>query len=177
MVPEGLPRSFPGLGASRHRGWQLKSGEFEDRDLRLFDAILETLKAEGCVDEKRVYSTGFSNGGMFSNLIGCRRADVVAAIAPVGGGGPGERSCGGPVSVLITHGTADPVVPYRSGRASFQRWRALNGCEGEPAAAPTSCVEAPGCRARTRLCSFSGEHEWPGGVSRRIAEFLQAQEK
>lgn len=177
VAPEGVARRIQGLGMSRHRGWQLTTGEFDDRDLHLFDAILETLLGEGCVDSKRVYSAGFSNGGFFSNLLGCRRPDAIAAIASVAGGGPDAPPCGEPVPVLITHGTSDPVVPYGSGKESFRRWRAENGCEGQPARAATSCVEATGCRAPVTFCSFSGGHRWPGGTSRRIVEFLRSQRK
>ena len=177
VAPEGAPRRFPGLGSSQHRGWQIESGEFEDRDLRLFDAILKTFLAEDCVDSRRVYSTGFSNGGFFSNLLGCERADAVAAIAPVSGGGPREKSCDGRMPVLIMHGTSDDVVPYAQGEESFRRWSAENGCERQPSAAPTACVEATGCSADVRFCSFSGRHVWPGDAARRIVDFLRPQVK
>jgi polyhydroxybutyrate depolymerase len=132
------------------------------------------LARQGCIDPKRIYSTGFSNGGFFSNLLGCQRAGVVAAIAPVSGGGPQERSCGGPVAVMITHGRADDVVPYREGERSFQSWRAVNACESPGDATAGSCVGARECVRDTRFCSYGGGHRWPHGAAQRIAQFFQA---
>ena len=175
VAPEGMVRSFPGLSGTPRPGWQIASGEFGDRDLHLFDAIVESLRRRGCVDPNRIYSTGFSNGGFFSNLLGCQRGEVVAAIAPVSGGGPRERPCGSPVPVMVTHGSVDEVVPYREGERSFQSWLVENTCRspGEPSA--TSCVSAQDCDTDTRFCSFRGGHRWPRGAAERIADFFRAQ--
>jgi polyhydroxybutyrate depolymerase len=177
VAAEGAPRRFPGLGSSQLRGWQIRSGEFEDRDLRLFDAILKNLQDEGCADSQRIYSTGFSNGGYFSNLLACKRGDVLAAVAPVSGGGPLDRACDAQVPILITHGTTDEVVPYSEGKQSFERWRAKNGCEGRPSESLAGCVDGSGCSAATRLCSFSGGHQWPSSGAPRIVKFLKSRSR
>jgi polyhydroxybutyrate depolymerase len=48
----------------------------------------------------------------------CDRADLIAAVAPVAGTLGINVPCNPsrPVSVLQTHGTADPVVPYDAAR-------------------------------------------------------------
>src|SRR5262245_8632436 len=50
-------------------GWQHGAGEQEDRDLKLFDAVLASMKEKFPIDEKRVYATGHSNGGGFTYLL------------------------------------------------------------------------------------------------------------
>jgi polyhydroxybutyrate depolymerase len=173
VAPEGLPRRCPGLSPMSQPGWQIALGEFEDRDLQLFDAIVELLRRRGCIDPQRVYSTGFSNGGFFSNLLGCQRGEVVAAIAPVSGGGPREGGCSGPVPVMITHGSADDVVSYREGERSFRRWLRQNACGEAGDASATACIAAQDCERDTRFCSFRGGHRWPRGAEERIAEFFR----
>ena len=70
-------------------GWQKKSGDQEDRDLKFFDAVLASLKKDYKVDEKRIYATGHSNGGSFTYLIWAKRGETFAAFAPVAAaGGP-----------------------------------------------------------------------------------------
>ncbi|MEX1365365.1 MAG: hypothetical protein AB1Z98_19720, partial [Nannocystaceae bacterium] len=94
VAPRGLPRTFEQFGDTARAGWQIASGELEDRDLALFDGIVAELSGLGCLDPARVYTTGFSNGGFFSNVLACHRGEVIAAAAPVGGGGPFVLPCG-----------------------------------------------------------------------------------
>ena len=69
-------------------GWQKTAGDQEDRDLKFFDTVYETLKKNYRVDTKRVYSTGHSNGGGFTYLLWAERGDMLAAVAPSAGGVP-----------------------------------------------------------------------------------------
>ena len=57
-------------------------GDYDDRDLKFFDAVLARLKQDYRVDAKRIYATGHSNGGGFSYLLWLTRGDVFAAVAP-----------------------------------------------------------------------------------------------
>lgn len=63
-------------------GWQNRSGDHDDRDLKFFDAVLTGLKKEYKVDAKRIYSTGHSNGGAFTYLLALERGELFAAFAP-----------------------------------------------------------------------------------------------
>ncbi len=162
----------------RHAGWQIVPGELGDRDLAFFDALLEDVSARYCIDRAHVTSAGFSNGGFFSNLLGCVRGERLAAIAPVSGAGPiGNPPCGGPVPVLVQHGRRDAVVPFRAGRASFDGWAQRNGCEETGADAEQGCRAAAGCAAETRLCATDAAHTWPSGTSERMVDFLRAQRR
>ena len=172
VAPQGLARRFPGGGRARP-GWQISSGEFNDRDVRLFDALVLELSKRDCLDATRFVSSGFSNGGYFSNLLGCRRGRVLAAIAPVGSGGPYE-SCETPVAAWIAHGKSDRIVRLRDGEASFLAWQERNGC-AEKKTGSEGCVEAQACRRETVLCTFDGGHFWPHHLTADWARFLRDQ--
>ena len=52
-------------------------------DVDFAKAIVEDVSIKYCLNKKKVYSTGMSNGGRMSYRIGCEAADTFAAIAPV----------------------------------------------------------------------------------------------
>lgn len=54
----------------------------------IIDEVLAEAKRLYSIDESRIYAAGFSYGGFMSNLLGCKRPDVYAAVAP----------CGAPIS-------------------------------------------------------------------------------
>jgi polyhydroxybutyrate depolymerase len=75
------------------------------------------LTAQYGIPRGRVFATGLSAGGFMATRLGCQRADVVSAIAPVAGTLASGYPCAPsqPVSVLEVHGNADPVVPFNGG--------------------------------------------------------------
>lgn len=85
-------------------------------DVVYFDAVLEQVASTLCIDEARVYATGLSNGAMFTSVLICERADVLAAAAPVAGimdVEPCDQSQ--PVPIMSFHGTADPILLFNGG--------------------------------------------------------------
>ena len=54
-------------------------------DIGLTRAIIDEANTRLCLDGKRVFVAGFSNGGFMSHRIACEMADRVAAVAPVSG--------------------------------------------------------------------------------------------
>lgn len=139
-------------------------------------ALVEKMKTQACIDSKRVYSTGMSNGAYMSNRLACEHADVFAAIAPVAGTisipvcNPSR-----PVGVFHFHGTADKNVPYDGNATNqpvhdiLQAWADRNGCAPTPAVtfmqADAKCETWSNCNGgvEVKLCSFEGEgHCWPG---------------
>lgn len=162
----------------------------ETDDLGLALAMNKALSADYCVDPKRVYSAGFSNGGFMSYRFVCEAANVFAAVASVSGvlGTPPD-TCKPTraVPILHVHGTADTTVPYAGGPAAgglgalagivfrsvdetMKTFRARYTC-GD-AAKPVSekgdtrCEEWTGCKdgAALELCTVKdGGHQWPGG--------------
>jgi poly(3-hydroxybutyrate) depolymerase len=115
-------------------------------DLAFFDAILATLRAELCIDGKRIFATGHSSGGFMTNQLGCVRGNVLRAIAPLAGGGP-RGKCVGQVAAWIEHGDADPTVALTSGEGSRDAWARANHCDTTKPmpVEPAPCVTYAGC--------------------------------
>ena len=57
-----------------------------DKDVRLFDEVLACLDAQYGVDPDRVFSVGFSAGGLMTDLIGNMRGEKVASLVSYSGG-------------------------------------------------------------------------------------------
>lgn len=85
-------------------------------DTKFVIDALDAVEASTCVDLRRVYVTGLSNGAFFTSALACEYADRFAAAAPVAG----IRDIAGckpsrPVPVVAFHGTADQFVAYDGG--------------------------------------------------------------
>jgi len=162
-------------------------------DVAFVAALIEAVAAQTRVDEKRVYATGISNGAMFSHRVAVALAPRIAAIAPVAGGLPKPLLASfqpqAPVSVLLVHGTLDPLVPYAGGEVrvlasargevvgaeeSAQRWAVHDGCGATPRVDPADgggdCVATrmtyTDCARGTGVALLKldgGGHTWPGG--------------
>jgi polyhydroxybutyrate depolymerase len=156
-------------------------------DVALFRAILAQVGEHVNLDLDRVYATGLSNGGYMSFRLACDAADLFTAVAPAAGA-VGTPEIGGgtnpassdwtdcvpsrPVSVLATHGTADPLIPYPLYKPSLNAIAAGDGCATgtQPAAAPASggdtrCESYEGCPGGIELtgCTVEGGgHCWFG---------------
>ena len=70
-----------GLGSGGSAEWTNANGQ----DIAFTKAILADVRAKYCVDNARIFSVGFSHGGMMSFTIGCEMSDVFRAIAPMSG--------------------------------------------------------------------------------------------
>jgi len=157
-------------------------------DIGFFDDMLARIESEYCVDTKRVYAGGLSNGGFFSNRLACERANVVAAIGPVAGPldiTPCNPSR--PVPIFEVHGTSDPVVYYNGGSASgadsvptaIATWEKNDQCtDPMPATVYTNgsatCTEETMCAggSAVELCVIQGGgHQWPGGKDDYLGNF------
>jgi polyhydroxybutyrate depolymerase len=87
------------------------------RNMNWFGGLLSHVEATACVDENRVFVTGYSNGAFMTSAIACQYSSRVAAVAPVAGIQAVRCRTERPVPVVAFHGTADPLVHY-NGTAS-----------------------------------------------------------
>jgi hypothetical protein len=151
-------------------GWQSHPGEYDDQDLRFVDALLQQISATYKVDERQVFATGLSNGGMFCYLLLVLRPELFAAFSPVAATDvPCPKWARVPRPVLITHGSADPISLSWAQRARNQLQR-LNGCAPTTSAAiPDPCASVPPVILRVH----SGGHEWPDGTTQAIVRFFK----
>jgi poly(3-hydroxybutyrate) depolymerase len=158
------------LGAT---GWSNTNG----RDIAFARAMLDSLLADYCIDEARIFSTGMSYGGFMTTTIGCQLGDVVRAIAPMSGGGRAflKGDCVGQVAVWISHGNHDNIVNFETGLENRDHWLMVNHCgdNGTPVA-PEPCLQYPDCDDGypVHFCEFDGGHTVPAFASEGIWNFF-----
>jgi polyhydroxybutyrate depolymerase len=138
-----------------------------------------------CIDEKRVFVTGHSDGGTASLALAVldKTKKVPAAIAPSAAGWTGKDleayHCPAPIPVMVMHGANDSLFPGWGAQTSAW-WAACNGC----AAAKSKkieggCVAYQGCATggATLYCEGAGSHrDWPN-LNRVMIEFFAHPEK
>jgi polyhydroxybutyrate depolymerase len=189
VYPDGIDLSW-----ADGRGASLPDRQGVD-DVSFLVALADRLTKDLKIEPGKVFATGLSAGAFMATRLACQRADVVAAIAPVAGSLGSAVTCAPsrPVSVIATHGMADPVVPYNGGgmvgrggasdivapQAMVGRWRDLDHCPS----APVEDVPSPGvhrfastgCANGTEVVFVGvdgGGHEWFGGASDVSAQFF-----
>jgi polyhydroxybutyrate depolymerase len=170
-----------GVGKSFHAG--RCCGEASERgidDVALARATIDLVAQEACIDRRRVYSTGFSNGGFLSHRLGCEAADAFAAVASVGGTFAIDRCAPSrPVSVLHIHGKIDAIVKFGGDEAKgwssvatvIDAWVRADRCALDSARevygrGADRCVRSGACAgdAEVTLCRDDrAGHTWPGG--------------
>lgn len=90
-------------------------------DVAFLDDLIDQLVADDGVDPKRIYLTGYSNGGMMTYRYACERPDRLAGAASVAGTDfddhcdPTEA-----IPFIQISGEEDPVVPVLGGKSSLQ---------------------------------------------------------
>jgi polyhydroxybutyrate depolymerase len=155
-------------------------------DVGFVGAMIDSIKGQICIDPKRVFATGFSNGGMLSHRLACQMSDRIASIVAVSGGSgetdydktphPTLFPCrpARPVPVLHIHGTQDTCYPFDGGwgplslvtfepvMVTIQDWVTRNGCgSGSPRTVfnngAASCQLYP-CpkQGEVELCTIDG---------------------
>lgn len=88
-------------------------------DVEWMTTLLDEAEAELCIDTRRVYFAGLSNGAMLTSSIACALSDRVAAAAPVAGvRDPEGCSFSRPVPLVAFHGTDDQYLAYTGGYGS-----------------------------------------------------------
>jgi polyhydroxybutyrate depolymerase len=161
-------------------------------DVGFISALIDGLSASLNIDPKRVYVSGFSNGAVMSNRLGCDLSDKIAAIGYVAGLlGEGVAVNCPPkqhISVVAFHGTADPTAPFNGGPSAagiapsaFQtigKWAEFEGCAATPTITNEPDVDPNdgtrvmrrtygGCKNSMSVILYvieNGGHAWPGNT-------------
>ncbi|MEY4034284.1 MAG: hypothetical protein RL492_1478 [Verrucomicrobiota bacterium] len=183
VFPQGLKTATPLVDKEgRMPGWQPAVGAEGDRDIKLFDAILEDLKKERAIDPKRIYSMGHSNGAAFSYVLWQARPDVLAAIGSVAGSLTVKARDLQPLPVIHVAGENDPLVKYAWQQATFAAVRRFNACteEGKPWAKEgvleaTLYASTKGAPLVTAI--HHGGHEYAKGSTALIIRFFKENPK
>jgi predicted peptidase len=104
-----------------------KGKNFVDIEKTLL-AIVDKTKKEYKVDEKRLYVTGLSMGGMGTWHLICKYPDMFAAAAPIcGRGNPADAAKIKDVPVWNFHGDQDKAVPIKGSQDMIDAIKAAGG--------------------------------------------------
>ncbi len=171
---QGIPTPAPVDREGERNGWQQAAGDHNDRDLKFFDAVFETLKAEYSIDERRIYATGHFAGATFTYLLWSQRPDVFAAFAPSAGGGEVVQTITTPKPVMMIAGENDQVFRIRNYRRIIAGVLTLNGCEREGEQWAQDCTHFTSSTG-TPVVAFvhNGNHAFPEAAPPLIVRFFQ----
>jgi polyhydroxybutyrate depolymerase len=141
-------------------------------DVGFARAVVADVQKRLCIDSKRIYAAGMSNGAILTYRLACEAADLFAAIGPVAGRLALLKPCtpSRPVPIVHHHGTLDTFVQYSAGSATVAGWVQRNGCTDEEPAQTyskgiASCEAYTQCKGgvRVEFCTITGGgHCWPG---------------
>lgn len=184
------------------RRWNEQAGSVDDAGFLL--AVIDQLAMEWPVDRNRIYIAGISSGGMMAQRMACEHADRFAAVATVAGSMPTglRKTCkpARPLSILLIHGTDDPIVPWNGGsvagveefgsvlpiRETSAFWAAVDRCSGSAVVVPEPDRDLrDGTRAQLEIFATcadgakvvlvtvqGGGHTWPGGFQYLPERFI-----
>jgi polyhydroxybutyrate depolymerase len=148
--------------------WDLNAPAQSNGDVALFDAISLVVFNSLCVDSRRLFVTGFSNGAYMANQLACKRGERIRGIVTHAGGGPyenpgtydaqGHLVCPGKaVASLVVHGNNDGTVAPSEGQKSIDHWSQANRCSsGTTSTLVAPCVALEGCFQPVGVCRIPG---------------------
>jgi polyhydroxybutyrate depolymerase len=151
-------------------------------DVGFAHQVLDEVKKTACIDSRRAYAAGFSNGSALTLALACEDSHDFAAFGAVSAPFYLSRCDGAPPrSIIYFHGAADRVVPYAGARTiigvlpgvdrALDDWATHDRCDRS---AKTSAVSPhvtserwTGCQSGSEVIAYrvdGGGHRWPGGV-------------
>lgn len=148
----------------------------DDSDELFLRDVVEALSETGCLDRRRVYATGCSNGAFLATWLACHAADMFAAASPWCGTSfidtATECMPSRPVPVILMLGETDPLACWEGERSDvlamtpcarkFQKdFVKVNECTGQPQ--PTHdgvCETVSQCKADVEvvICKANTSH-------------------
>ena len=149
-------------------------------DVAYVHELLDRVKDTICVDDRRVYAAGFSNGSTLTLALACEDSRDFAAFGAVSGQYYDPRCDSAPPRPIIYfHGADDPVIPYSGAETiigelpgvteALTDWAEHNRCDLLPSTSQVSpqvtLSQWEGCAAGSEVSAYllAGEsHSWPG---------------
>ena len=177
VYPQGLPTSGPNDPQGLRSGWQRAPREQNDRDLKLFDAIVTKMTQQYSVDPKRIYSVGFSNGTGFTYLLWHTRRAQLAAAAMVAGIVENTIKPLKAMPAFIVAGKLDKTAPYDQQLDAIAYVKTVNGVPPIPSLVkvqqPTGVQRLRGKLADLGVMIHDGGHEVPTTAIAPIVQFFK----
>ena len=170
VYPQGLATVTRRDPDGKQPGWQ-NAADKENRDLKLVDAILESLAKDFKLG--RVFATGHSNGGGFVYLLWAERGDRFAAFAPAAAVAGAKVPHMKPHPAVHVAGRQDPIVPFANQERTMRDVRALDECEDEGKPWGKGKLYASKRGAPFLEYVHEGGHELPDDAVALIAKFFK----
>jgi poly(3-hydroxybutyrate) depolymerase len=149
-----------------------------DIDLIFFDDLFKELETHISFDKSRVFAVGHSAGAGFVHTLGCKRGNVLRAIAPVAGSLLDHNDCIGQVAVMQIQGKNDTAVPLSMIKPSRDYRIAINSCDKESIdeGRDPVCIAYGNCDPQfpVQYCEHEGGHEWPDFASTAMWSFFES---
>ncbi len=140
-------------------------------DVAFTKALIAEISEAACIDPKRVYATGMSNGAGFVHRLACEAADVIAAVAAASADLVTDPCTPArPISELSVRGLDDTMVNYEGGNTgstgwyspgavgTLELWKEIDGCTGVVETSREYCQTYTSCSegVEVSLCSLPG---------------------
>jgi len=165
-TPQGLGGFFSGWAINNNFGGS-------QDDLGFSNALIDKIESEYNINAKRVYATGFSNGGFFSYRLACELSPRIAAVASVAGSmtrrwiTSNQCQPAHPTAVLQITGTNDGTISINGNGSNnsiqqvMEYWAGVNNADATPDV--------------TQLGGGSTRSVWDNGDNGVTAEFIRVQ--
>lgn len=158
VLPQG---EGPAPGNTSHWGdsvlkstWTANAANYD-----FMQALKADIQDRFCVDTGRVYMTGFSMGGLFTNSMACEHVDWFRGFAPVEGGGPGScANAAAKPAVIIHQGNNDTIAKPEAGQGTRDFWTMRNGCSATTTSIYTGCLSYGACAQPVLYCTGNWDH-------------------
>jgi poly(3-hydroxybutyrate) depolymerase len=178
VAPEGQDYQDNGLG------WGNADGE----DIDFAHAMIDRFSSELCIDQNRIFSTGFSFGAMFTFTFSCTEDSMMRAVAPMAGNTTTSGGCEDSdrsVAMMSFIGTDDSLLSGH--RQGVQVFVDRNGCTGDPTPLspswcddiadsfqPCECVEYQGCKDGYPVieCEYKAGHQFAPTAGQALWDFF-----
>jgi polyhydroxybutyrate depolymerase len=167
-------------GTGTPQSWNAEAFENAPDDVRFLRDLVTDLEGSLCIDPRRVFATGYSNGGAMALRAACDVPDIFGAVAPVAAPYP---ACQAAVPIIAFHGSLDATVPYEGGVSSdgvnqppvhraVSEWAGVIGCDALPVISRAAANVELATYARCPLGDnevllytvLDGGHTWPGAA-------------
>jgi predicted esterase len=148
-----------------------------DRDVVVFDNLLALIDQNLCIDDSRVFTTGFSFGAMMSYALSLGRASKLRAAVTMAAANYNFTQPSGPrmpLAYMGTTGMSDGTCPWVNGNSTTQggKYCVLQHAEDNGCTIPDDimtamvgskshvCYDFEGCKAGypVKVCTFDGNH-------------------
>lgn len=178
-------RGGTGTAMAQHSGWvelaQARGfvaafpngvgGAWQYGDVAFAGEVVDDLSRSRCIDQIRIFATGWSLGAWFSQQLACDASDRFASVTEYAGWGPGLCDAGRPISVGLFHGAEDTLVAKDRGLVAVAFWADRNGCLRNESAdlEDGATIRRFDCDAGVEVAwrEYSGQsHAWPAGLRR-----------